>query len=62
MTAFTFPGFELTGNADTDRFKVDIGTLKHGEREFVLHFLLSQNAPKHAIPSIASIDIGDQTV
>lgn len=62
MTAFTFPGFELTGNADTDRFKVDIGTLKHGEREFVLYFLLSQNAPKHAIPSIASIDIGDQTV
>lgn len=60
--AYTFPGFELTGNADTDRFKVDIGTIRHGERQFVLHLLLSQNAPKHATPSVASVAIGDEVV
>jgi len=60
--AFTFPGLEIIGNLDTDRFKVDIGTISFGEREFVLHMILSQNAPKHATPSVASIAIGEQTV
>ena len=60
--AYSFPGFDLTGNADTDRFKVDIGTLIYGERQFVLHFLLSQNAPKHAIPSVALVALDDQVV
>ena len=62
MTGYTFPGFELNDNADTDKFKVDIGTLKYGERIFVLHFLLSQNAPSHATPSVASVAIDERVV
>ena len=52
---FSFPGFNITGNNDNDYMRVDVGSLSHGEREYVLQMLISKNAPAHAIHSVATV-------
>lgn len=59
---FTFPGFIVTDNADNDRFKVDIGTLAYGGRDYVLHMMIPHNAPDHGEFSVAKVEYDGRAV
>lgn len=61
-TSFSFPGFDITGNADNDHMRVDIGTLTHREREYVLQMLISKNAPDHATHAVAKVEFDSKIV
>ena len=59
---FSFPGFKVASNADNDRFKVDIGTLAYGGRDYVLHVMIPHNAPDHGEFSVAKVEHDGKSV